>query len=150
MMLRTVMRFAIVALLMSPALALAADPVPDMKGRWIGKTHSIVAGKGAHWPSSAGTFEKPGLFEKDIVMEFTGQQERRFWGVTTLSGGSEKTEEPFIGELYGKDNRRLLFADSDGFLWAEIDGDTLSFCYAHASGKGQSSVVSCTDVKRAR
>ena len=149
-MLKTAMQVAIAVFLMCPAFAVAADPAPDMKGRWIGKTYSIVGGKGAHWPSSTGTLDKPGLFEKDVVLEFTGQQERRFWGTTTMSGGGEKTQEPFIGELYGKDNRKLLITDTDGFLWGELDGDTLSFCYAHASGKDQSSVVSCTDVKRDR
>jgi hypothetical protein len=80
----------------------------------------------------------------------TGQQDRRFWGVQTLSGGGEKTEEPMIGELFGKDNRKILIVDYDGYLSGEIDGDTLSFCYAHASGKDQSSVVSCSELKRAR
>ena len=149
-MVKLVTRLAVVAVLMSPAIAVAADPVPDMKGRWVGKTYSIVAGKGAHWPSGAGTFEKPGLYDKDIVLEFTGQQDRRLWGVTTISGNGEKTVEPFIGELAGKDNRKLLTADTDGFLWGEIEGDTISFCYSHAGGKGASSVVSCTEVKRAR
>lgn len=44
--------------------ALAADKVPDIKGKWVGKTHSIVAGTAPHWPSNRGTFEKPGLFER--------------------------------------------------------------------------------------
>ena len=30
--------------------ALAADKVPDIKGKWVGKTHSIVAGTVPHWP----------------------------------------------------------------------------------------------------
>ena len=46
-MVKLVARLAVVAVLMSPAIAVAADPVPDMKGRWVGKTYSIVAGKGA-------------------------------------------------------------------------------------------------------
>lgn len=149
MIVRTVVRLAVAAALVFPAFAFAADPVPDVKGRWVGKTHSIVAGKGAHWPSSAGTFEKPGLYEKDLVLEITGQQDDHFWGTTTMSGGGEKTQEPFIGELYGKDHRKLLSADTDGYLWGEVDGDTISFCYSHAGGPSQSSVVSCTEVKRA-
>src|SRR6266542_2755154 len=99
MMIRKIMSLALMAVLIFPPLAVAADP-PDLKGRWIGKTHSIIAGKGAHWPTSSGTFEKPLLAEKDLVIEITGH--------------------------------------------------TLSFCYGHASGKGQSSVVSCCEVKRAR
>jgi len=33
-----------------------------------------------------------------------------------------------IGELYGKDNQKILVVDTDGYLSDEIDGDTLSFC----------------------
>lgn len=56
----------------------AADQIPDIKGKWAGKTYSIVAGSGGHWPSSKGTFEKPGLFEKNVVIEVTNQEGRRF------------------------------------------------------------------------
>jgi hypothetical protein len=129
-----------------PTFAHAADPV-DMKGRWVGKTHSIVVGKGGHWPTSTGTLEKPGLFEKDIVWEVKGQQDTRFWGVMTMSGGNERTEEPFIAELHGKDGKHVTSADTDGYLWGEVDGDRFDFCYAQA-GK-QSSVVSCTTLTRA-
>ena len=54
-----------------PPLAVAADP-PDLKGCRISKTHSIVAGKGAHWPTRSGTFEKPLLAEKDLVIDTAG------------------------------------------------------------------------------
>jgi len=130
--------------------AAAADPAPDVKGKWTGKTSTIIAGTGGHWPSSAGTFDKPGMFEKDLTIEIAGQDGRRVWGKTTISGGGEKTEEPFIGHLYGKDGRKFLFADKDGYLIGDFDGDTLSFCYAHAGGPTQTSVVSCTDIKRSR
>jgi len=58
--------------------ALAADQPPNMKGKWVGKTHSIVAGSGGHWPTNKGTFDKPGLLEKDLVIEVIGQEDRRF------------------------------------------------------------------------
>ena len=128
--------------------ALAAGPVPDIKGKWVGKTYSIVAGAAPHWPSNQGTFEKPGMFEKDLVIEVTGQEGRRFWGMQTFSGNGEETHEPMIGELTGKDNKTLLLVDTDGYLNGHIDGNVLSFCYTHAGGKTESSVVSCTDVKR--
>ena len=78
--------------------ALAADQVPNLKGKWAGKTHTIVAGVAPHWPSNRGTFDKPGLFEKDLVIEVTNQEGRRFWGKQTFSGGGEQTSEPMIGE----------------------------------------------------
>ena len=52
--------------------------------------------------------------------------------------------------LHGKDGRRLLYADRDGYLTGDFDGDVLNFCYAHAGGPSQTSVVSCTEVKRSR
>jgi hypothetical protein len=140
---------AVVAIAASSAFA--ADQPPNIKGKWVGKTHTIVAGSGAHWPTSKGTFEKPGLYEKDIVIEITGQEGRRFWGNQTLSGGGETTEEPMIGELTGKDNKTLVLVDTDGYLNGQlIEDDVLDFCYMHAAGKGQSSVVSCSQLKRAR
>ena len=101
---RSIIRNVVVAALVAcPASALGADQAPDVKGRWIGKTHTIIAGRGMHWPKSRGTFDKPALLEKDLVIDITGQEGRRFWGMTTISGGGEKTDEPFIGELTGKD-----------------------------------------------
>jgi hypothetical protein len=133
-----------------PALALAADTAPDLKGKWVGKSHTIVAGSGGHWPSGAGTFDKPGLFEKDLVIEITGQDGRRFWGVTTLSGKGENTTEGFIGVLSGKKNREFIAADTDGIFTGEIRRkNMMTFCYAHAGNKNASAVVSCSEVKRA-
>jgi len=45
-MIGKIMSLALMAVLIFPPLAVAADP-PDLKGRWIGKTHSIIAGKGS-------------------------------------------------------------------------------------------------------
>jgi len=141
-------------LLLAAALAcpaLAADKIPDIKGKWVGKTHTIVAGMGLHWPSNMGSFEKPGLFEKDLVIEITGQQDNRFWGNQIISGNGEMTEEPMIGELTGANNRTVLLVDTDGYLNGQLIGnDTISFCYTQAGGKTETSVVSCTQIKRAR
>lgn len=148
-------RAACLTLAITCALALAhpasaADQVPDIKGKWAGRTYSIVAGMAPHWPSNRGTFERPGLFEKDLVIEITGQEGRRFWGMQTLSGGGEQTREPMIGELTGKDNRTIVLVDTDGYLDGQlIDDNTISFCYKQAGGKTASSVVSCTEIRRA-
>ena len=91
--------------------AFAADQIPNLKGKWVGKTHTIVAGAGAHWPSNKGTFDKPGLFEKDLVIEITGQQDNRFWGNQTLSGNGEmSSDEPMIGEIAGPDYKRIILS----------------------------------------
>ncbi|MCC6780633.1 MAG: hypothetical protein IT537_29005 [Hyphomicrobiales bacterium] len=141
----------IAALIGYPTASIGADQAPDVKGKWMGKTNTIIVGKGGHWPKGRGTWDKPALLEKDLVIDITGQDGRRFWGVTTLSGGAgEKTSEPFIGALSGKDNKSFVFADGDGFWNGQLDDTgTLSFCYMHTGSK-KSTVVSCTEVKRAR
>jgi hypothetical protein len=140
---------ALAAVIAAPALA--ADKIPDIKGKWVGKTHTIIAGVGLHWPSSMGTFQKPGLLEKDLVIDITGQDGNRFWGNQIFAGNGEKTEEPMIGELTGANYRTMVLVDTDGYLNGQLIGnDTISFCYTQAGGKTESSVVSCTQVKRAR
>jgi hypothetical protein len=137
------------ALIACPALA--ADKIPDIKGKWVGKTHTIIAGVGLHWPSSMGTFEKPGFFEKDVTFDVTGQEGNRFWGNQIFTGKGEKTEEPMIGELTGDNYRTVVIVDTDGYVNGRLIGkDTFSFCYTQAGGKTESSVVSCTQVKRSR
>src|SRR5271165_5461639 len=134
---------ALVALLASPAIA--ADQIPNLKGKWVGKTHTIVAGAGAHWPSNKGTFENPGLFEKDLVIEVTGQQDNRFWGNQTLSGNGETSDEPMIGELTGPGYRNVVLVDTDGYFHGQLtDDNTLLFCYEQAGGKTTAGVVSCS------
>jgi hypothetical protein len=128
--------------------ASAAERIPDLKGKWVGKTYSIVAGSGGHWPSNKGTFDKPGLYEKDLVIEVTGQDGRRFWGTQSFSGNGENTHEPMIGELTGKGNHTVVIVDTDGYLQGQLDGDVLSFCYTQAGGSTSASVVSCTEIKR--
>jgi len=131
--------------------SLAADQPPDIKGKWVGKTHTIVAGRGGHWPRNKGTFDKPALSEKDLVIEVTGQEGRRFWGIQSFSGNGETTKEPMIGELTGKDNSTVVIVDTDCYLNGQlVDENLLSFCYMQAGGKASSSVVSCTEVRRTR
>ena len=143
-----ILGLTLVALISTPAFS--ADQIPDMKGKWVGKTHTIVAGSGGHWPTNKGTFEKPGLFEKDLVIEVTGQNDRRFWGMQTLSGNGETTQEPMIGELTGKGNKTVVIVDTDGYLNGQLTSkNVLSFCYTQVGGSTSSSVVSCTEITRA-
>jgi len=54
-----------------------------------------------------------------------------------------------IGELTGKDYKTVVIVDTDGYINGRLVGNNvLSFCYLQAGGKTQSSVVSCTEVKR--
>lgn len=124
--------------------AFAAD-APDLTGKWTGTTHSIVAGSGGHWPASAGTFEKPGLYDKGITLTVTGQSGDRIWGTTSIEGDGKVNGEPFVGEL-APDGKTLILADTDGYQEGTLEGDVFSFCYKQAGGPSNSSVVSCSTV----
>ena len=56
------MKLAILAMLAGmtaltcPGLVLADEPIPDLKGDWVGRTYTIIAGSGGHWPTSVGTY----------------------------------------------------------------------------------------------
>jgi hypothetical protein len=116
-----------------------------------GRLTSFTAALASQSSTERGAIPKPGLFEKDIVIEVTGQEGNRFWGNQILSGNGEKTEEPMIGELTGENNKTVVIVDTDGYVNGRlVSSDTLSFCYTQAGGKTESSVVSCTQVKRAR
>jgi hypothetical protein len=83
---------ALAAVIAGPALS--ADKIPDIKGKWVGKTHSIIAGMAPHWPSNMGTFQKPGLFEKDLEIDITGQDGNRFWGNQIFTSSPARTIAP--------------------------------------------------------
>ena len=113
---------AAAALAVNSVLAIAAADVPDIKGLWTGKTFTIVAGAAPHWPNNTGTFTNPGLGEKDLVINITNQQGRRFWGTAMLSGdGGKPDDEPFIGELYGPANRKVIIDyDTEMYRWRHL------------------------------
>jgi hypothetical protein len=45
---------AVATLVAYPAFAIGADQAPDVKGKWIGKTHTIIVGKGGHCRRAVG------------------------------------------------------------------------------------------------
>lgn len=138
------------ALLAAPPIARAAGPAPDAKDTWSGRTQPIVAGAGAHWPSNKGTFAKPGLPEGEVKITITGQAGHRFWGTKTITGGGATADEPFIGVLHGTRMREALIADTDGYMRGTFAGNVFSFCYAHAGGQSQTSLVTCAEARKGR
>ncbi len=148
-----------VAAIAYSAFAFGPDQIPDMRGRWAGKTYTIAVGAGNHWPTNAGKFAKPGLFEKNLVFDIKGQDGDRFWGVETLSGNGETTTEPFLGELTGERNSIIVMVDTDGYVNGRlIDREKFTFCYQQAGGPpspgfspvSPQAVISCSAVTRAR
>jgi hypothetical protein len=114
---------AALLLWLAPASAAGTSPILKARGR---ARPSRSSPAWPPWPNNTGTFANPGMGEKDIVIDVTNQVGRRFWGKTTLSGNGEKSDEPFIGELYGPDNRKVIMSHAVGIIEGEID--TATFC----------------------
>ncbi|WP_428032571.1 hypothetical protein [Ancylobacter sp.] len=136
-------------------ISVAAAQTPDMKGDWVGKTNTIIAGVGGpHWPDSKGTWEKPLLAQRDITLRIVGQEDRRFWGESIIAGdaasGGAVTSEPFIGTV-SKGGDKVMMADTDGYFVGDLSGTTLSYCYLQAGAKqpnDKPAVVTCNDVTK--
>ncbi|WP_266338011.1 hypothetical protein [Kaistia nematophila] len=136
-------------------ISAAIAETPDMKGDWVGKTNTIIAGMGGpHWPDSKGTWEKPLLAERDITLRIVGQSDRRFWGQSIIAGdaasGGAVTTEPFIGTV-SKGGDSVMMADTDGYFFGDVEGNTLSYCYVQAGAKqaaDKPAVVTCLDVTK--
>jgi hypothetical protein len=115
------------------------------------------AGPTQLWPAAAPIgprtrerLRSPAYWRRTLLLRLQGQEGRRFWRIQTLSGKGEQTQEPMIGQLTGSDYRTVVIVDTDGYLNGQlVDDNVLSFCYTHAGDKTQSSVVSCSEVKRA-
>ena len=133
----------------------AAAQTPDMKGDWVGKTNTIVAGVGGpHWPDSKGTWEKPLLAQRDITLRIVGQDDRRFWGESIIAGdaasGGKATSEPFIGTV-SKDGAKVMLSDTDGYFIGDLSGTTLSYCYLQSGARqanDKPAVITCHDVTK--
>ena len=52
-----------------PALAFGADQVPDVKGDWVGKTHTIIAGRGDIGPPASARSTSPGCTRRTSSSE---------------------------------------------------------------------------------
>ena len=135
---------------LAAGVALAAPAIAQARTRVrLAYLHAVAVDGQIFTGLDRGTFDKPGLFAKDLVIEVTNQEGRRFWGKQSFSGGSEQTSEPMIGELTGKDNKTVVLVDTDGFLDCQlVNNNTMTFCYKQAGGRTESSVVSCSELKR--
>ncbi len=143
-------KLGIAALVAYPASTLGADQAPDVKGKWIGKDSHHTCGQGRALAEGPRNLGQTSLARKGPGDRYHRAGRPSLLGRDDALGAGEKTDEPFIGQLSGKDNRSFVFADTDGFWNGQLDGDTLSFCYTHTGDKTRSTVVSCTEVKRTR
>ncbi|GAB4065473.1 hypothetical protein KHC28_03070 [Ancylobacter sonchi] len=136
-------------------ISVAAAQTPDMKGDWIGRTNTLIAGAGgAHWPDSKAAWEKPLRAQRDITLRIVGQDGRRLRGESIIAGdeasGGRVTTEPFIGTA-SKAGDKVMMADTDGYFVEDLSDTTLAYCYLLAGvrqANDEPAIISCNDVTK--
>ena len=142
-------KLAALATLVISAACASADSVPNLVGKWMGTTHSIMVGESDSLPSGGGTWEKPHMFESPLEIEITNQEGQRFWGYHIVGGIKQGS---FIAVLSTKGDK-IIAVDSDGTISGWVTGpDTVEVCYSHVAGDStpepSNSVVGCTEISR--
>jgi hypothetical protein len=101
-----------------------ARAIPDMKGKWVGTSESIVTGMTKHHEAPEGN--KPLLDNVEFTLVVEGQDGHRFWG--TLS--SPNFEEDMTG-VVSNDGKSIVARSSEGEVRGTfIDPDTIDLIYS--------------------
>lgn len=113
---RVIISILVTAIVVFPVLLFAGSDIPNLKGKWTGKTYGIKYGKGdpkAHKKDSE--LEKPGELVFTMAIDF--QDKRVFSGIRSSSRNSER-----ILGVISSDNKTLYFVDEDGYLDGRLLG----------------------------
>lgn len=115
--------------------------IPDMKGKWVGTSESIVTGMSKHHEPQSG--DDPLLDNVDFTYVVEGQDGHRFWGTLT----SPDFEEDMTGVI-SKDGKTIVARSSEGEVRGTfVDPDTIDLIY---SAGGRAAVVAVNTWKRTR
>ena len=127
-----VLGVALAALVGNPAGA--ADNFPDLRGTWTGKGEGVfVTSPGSPTHSRFGTV--------NISLVIDAQQDRRFAGTITMSGGTK----PIAGVI--TTNGSIWWSEPGGFVEGKLtDPNTFEGCYVRVSQFSQ--LAACEVLKR--
>jgi hypothetical protein len=133
-----------------PAIAAAADPIPDMVGTWIGTTKSVVFGNNRFHPGDQKPADPPRVGEFEYTLEVTGQDGPVFWGEAWSSADPEARDT--LALAIAGDGRTIVGADNDGIhTMTLVSPDRIERCYAHAGTSPSGSIVAaCGFYERAK
>lgn len=113
--------------------------VPDLKGKWVGTSESVVLGSPKHHAPAAGS--KPRLSSVEFTITIDGQDGHRFWG-----SAKSRYSDDFILGVIKQDGKSILARTSEGEIDGRITGaDTIELTY---SGSGNATVMSINTWKR--
>lgn len=104
--------------------AIAQQPYPDLKGKWIGPGQSVTLGKTDHWPNTGET--EPVFREGSWTVSIDRQEGNRFTGSHGLTGGTRR--DMILGVIRG-DQKTILMVDDDGTFYATLTApDMMEMC----------------------
>jgi hypothetical protein len=120
--------------------------LPDLTGTWSGPFKTAILGNNSHHPGSQTVIEPPRVQQVEFTVDIEGQDGRLLWG---KSWSDPENKEPFVGTITA-DGRRLLGADLDGSIDADISNpELLDLCYTQ-TGLSQAAIASCGQIRRSK
>ncbi len=120
-----------------------AGDLPDMIGKWTGKSRAVVSGTGGHYGEGNA---KPEFKEVELTIVWTEQDDDRLIGTITSPWHNETKLA-----VLSSDGQTLVTVDSDGTsIGRIIDEDNFELCYTQASEGATQIVVSCVDLTRVK
>lgn len=123
---------ALAALIANPVGA--ADNFPDLRGTWTGKGEGVFV-------RSPGSPKHSQFGSVDISLVINAQQDRRFAGTITMSGGTK----PIAGVVTTSGS--IWWSEPGGFVEGRLtDADTFEGCYVRVSQFSQ--LAACEVLKR--
>jgi hypothetical protein len=127
----------------------AQDPIPDIKGTWLGKGKVVVYGNNVHNPGKQTMAAPPRIRDIEMTDVVEGQDGRLAWGRS--SSAVMDSKEPFAWAI-SSDNKSIVGADPDGYFRVTLLGpDRMEKCYVHSgAGPSKSVVAACYAMERVK
>ena len=124
--------------------AVAQEPYPDLKGTWIGQTHSLRQGETEHFPKMGET--GPVFLEAPWTLIIDRQEGNRFTGTRGRTEGTRR--DPVLGVIRA-DRTTIHLVDDDGTFLGTLTGpDAMEVCRTEVTAVSRN--VSCSEFARRR
>jgi hypothetical protein len=135
-------RLVAAVILAASTAAFAQESYPDLKGTWIGQTHSLTRGNTEHYPQAGPA--APAFRDASWTITVDRQEGNRFTATRGLSEGTRR--DPIIGVIRA-DRQTILMVDDDGTFLATLTApDAMEVCRTEVTAASGS--VSCAEFNR--
>lgn len=126
----------------APFTAHAVKAAPDMRGTWVGMSHSAVIGAGQHHPD--GKENDIRFRQVEFTLNIDRQEGRNFSGAF----GSTSHKEAVVGAM-AADLKSGVMVDMDGQMSYRLVGkNRIELCYTQTGINVTNRVAACNELVR--